>query len=103
MTTAITWYRLAVVDNGLVSCGNVTSWSVFQPVTDYFNLHYRTLQDGLWHDNDYDFARYRELDNDGWVYYPTLPAALDPGKGYVIRTADTNMPEKGMDTEIVNR
>jgi len=46
--------------------------------------------------NDYDLGWYREEGNEGWIYFPTLPAALVSGRGYVIRTASTGTTEEGM-------
>ena len=46
--------------------------------------------------NDYDLGWYREEGNEGWIYFPTLPDALVPGRGYVIRTASSGTPEEGM-------
>ena len=50
VSVADAWYRLTAIDTGLVSCGNVTSAAVLLSTTDCFNFHYRSLQDGAWHD-----------------------------------------------------
>jgi len=231
VSVADAWYRLTAIDTGLVSCGNVTSSVVLLSTADCFNFHYRSQQDGAWHDrtiwetsadgitwcgsartyptdqvlsthirpghlvevtqdvsvarvtveaggavtiaegvtltntdpegasgflvnaletahgsllcqgnfsgeiqvrkyfdpsrwtimasplevttgfeknapavnfyapaNDYDLGWYREEGNEGWIYFPTLPSVLEPGRGYVIRTAATGTPEEGMIT-----
>jgi hypothetical protein len=39
----------------------------------------------------YDFAWYKESDNDGWQYYLSLPSSLTLGQGYLTGTTNTGI------------